>query len=196
MPIHVPGKRDRRNRTMASTKRSAVAVLQLTAMVDMFTVLAVFLLQNYATTNQILYLPEKVTLPEATAVKELNPSNVVIVADEGVFLNEKPIASYLTVREQEDWMIQKLREEVQVLIRDGEEEKRQLGNKIKEAVQLARAGEKKNEEEIDMFRKITIQADKGVDFLSVKKVMYTVTEAGIYEINFAVLKKEEEETVN
>ena len=41
MPIHVPGKRNKRNKKVGG-KRSAVAVLQLTAMVDMFTVLAVF----------------------------------------------------------------------------------------------------------------------------------------------------------
>jgi biopolymer transport protein ExbD len=40
--------------------------------------------------------------------------------------------------------------------------------------------------------KITIQADKSVDFLTVKKVMYTVTEAGIAEINFAVIKLPDE----
>ena len=51
-------------------------------------------------------------------------------------------------------------------------------------------------EEIDDFLKLTIQADKTVDFLSVKKIMYTVTEAGIQEINFAVLKKPEDSAIN
>ena len=46
MPIFTPGKRDRSNRKVGATQRSAVAVLSLTAMVDMFTVLAVFLLQT------------------------------------------------------------------------------------------------------------------------------------------------------
>ena len=98
MPIHTPGRRDRHNKALGSTKRSVVAVLSLTAMVDMFTVLAVFLLQNYATTNQILYLPEKVELPEASAVKELKPSNVVIVSQDGNFLIEKLILPYLNVK--------------------------------------------------------------------------------------------------
>ena len=45
MAIYVPGKRDRRG-VRAGAKRNVVAVLQLTAMVDMFTVLVVFLLQK------------------------------------------------------------------------------------------------------------------------------------------------------
>ena len=60
MAIFVPGKRSRKNSRAVPAKRSAVAVLQLTAMVDMFTVIVVFLLQSYATTDQILPLPEAV----------------------------------------------------------------------------------------------------------------------------------------
>ena len=41
MPIHVPGKRERRGRVV-NKKRSAVAALSLVAMVDLFTVLVVF----------------------------------------------------------------------------------------------------------------------------------------------------------
>lgn len=192
MPIHVPGKRDHRNRKVGATKRSAVAVLSLTAMVDMFTVLAVFLLQNYATTNQILYLPEKVELPQASAVKELKPSNVVIVSKDGIFLNEKKIIAYEDVKEQSDWLISPLVEGVQNLIKEGEEEKQKFRRRLQQAVNEARRGTEP-EEEIDKFRKLTIQADKLMDFLTVKKVMYTITEAGAVEINFAVLKKKDKE---
>ena len=38
-------------------KRDVTALLSLTAMVDMFTVLVIFLLQNYNTTGEILYIP-------------------------------------------------------------------------------------------------------------------------------------------
>src|SRR5690606_11885432 len=112
----------------------AVAVLQLTAMVDMFTVMCVFLLQNYATTNQILPLPEAVELPAASAVKELKPSNVVIISPEGVMLNSQKVAEFLTVKEQEDWMISPLAQGLEQLIKDGEEKKKSLGNQLREAV--------------------------------------------------------------
>ncbi|MCB9026184.1 MAG: biopolymer transporter ExbD [Bdellovibrionaceae bacterium] len=192
MPIYTPGKRDHRNRRVGASKRSAVAVLSLTAMVDMFTVLAVFLLQNYATTNQILYLPEKVELPQASAVKELKPSNVVIVSKDGIFLNEKKIVPYENVKEQSDWLIPQLVDGVKNLIKEGENEQKKFTQRLKQAVTDARKGSEKGVEEIDKFRKLTIQADKLMDFLTVKKVMYTITEAGAVEINFAVLKKEDE----
>ncbi len=190
MPIHTPGKRDRRGAATA-TKREAVAVLQLTAMVDMFTVLVVFLLQNYATTNQILPIEDSVALPDAAAVKELKPSNVVVLSAEGgVRMNNQQVATFDEVKTNEDWLLKTLQIAVEEAIKQGEEKKKSLGNKIREAVSDAKGDDGKPKEDlVDDFRKITIQADKTVDFLSVKKIMYTVTEAGIYEINFAVIKK-------
>ena len=49
MPIHRPGERHRYHNILSRRKgkRGLTAILSLTAMVDMFTVLAIFLLQNY-----------------------------------------------------------------------------------------------------------------------------------------------------
>jgi biopolymer transport protein ExbD len=189
MPIYVPGKRGRHGK-LKSGKRSAVAALNMTAMVDMFTVLCVFLLQNYATTNQVLPMPDKVELPAAHETKELKPSNVVVVAEDGIVLNNIKVADFRTVKEQSDWLIKSLADTLQKSIQDGESKKQSVGNQVRAAVDEAKHLPKK--EETDDFRKLTIQADKKVDFLTIKKVMFTITEAGVQEINFAVLKKEGE----
>lgn len=186
MPIYVPGKRARHGRA-GGGKRSAVAFLNMTAMVDMFTVLCVFLLQNYATTNQVLPLPEKVDLPSAQEVKELQPSNVVLIAADGITLNSVKVADFNQVKAQTEWDIKPLIEMLQEAVKNGEANKKSLGNQLRNAVSEAKQQPKKVE--IDEFRKITIQSDKNVDFLTVKKVMFSVTEAGMQEINFAVLKK-------
>lgn len=185
MPIHVPGKRNKGNNP---AKRNAVAVLNITAMVDMFTVLTVFLLQNYATTNQVLPLDESVDLPQAREVKELKPSNVVVLDKDGVTLNNVKICDFNTVKGQQDWLVKPLADNLQKLIQEGDAKKASLGNKIKEAVTQAK-GSAQKQDDGDDFRKITVQADRTIDFLTVKKIMYTVTEAGVQEINFAVLKK-------
>lgn len=191
MAIHIPGRRNRHNKRKKGAKRSIVAVLQLTAMVDMFTVLTVFLLQNYATTGEVIFIPKEVKLPNAAAVKELHPSNVVVVSNENIMLNNQVLVPFTKVKEQEDWMINELKESIEKLIAEGEKQKLTLGNQIKQAVSNTKTADGKPvaAEEVDPFRKITIQADKEVDFLTVKKVMFTVTEAGIFEINFAVIRK-------
>ncbi len=88
MAIYIPGKRDRKGKNL-NPKRSVVAVLSLTAMVDLFTVLVVFLLQNYATTGEILEIPEGVSLPDARTVKDLKPANVIIVSEQDIRLNNE-----------------------------------------------------------------------------------------------------------
>src|SRR5262245_45505124 len=107
MAIRVPGHRSSHKN---ASKRDAVAVLNITAMVDMFTVMTVFLLQNYATTNQVLPLDESVDLPSAQEVKELKPSMVVAVSADGVLLNNKKVAEFRTVKEQQDWLVKPLEE--------------------------------------------------------------------------------------
>jgi biopolymer transport protein ExbD len=190
MPIHVPGYRTARKKHVSVAKRNVVAVLSLTAMVDMFTVLAVFLLQNYRTTGEVIEIKDNVVLPNATSVKELLPSNVVTISTEDVTLNEVSVADYNSIKAQQDWLVARLEVEVKKLIEDGEREKQTIANRIKQAVADVKPGEDTKPEVVDKFRKITIQADKDVDFATLKKIMYTVTEAGIYEINFAVIKKE------
>lgn len=193
MAIYVPGKRSRHGR-MVNSKRSVVAVLQLTAMVDMFTVMVVFLLQNYATTNQVLPLSDKVDLPDAAAVKELKPSNVVVLSKDGIQVNNTPVATYEELLRAEDWVIKNLKTRVEELIAEGEAAKSSNIQQIRQTISGSNS-ESQPQDEVDDFRKMTIQADRLIDFLSVKKIMFTVTEAGVYEINFAVIKRPDEPAV-
>lgn len=82
MAIYKPGQRFRYHNLLSkkSKKRAVTVILSLTAMVDMFTVLVIFLLQNYNATGEILYLPKEVTLPKASTVVDLKPSVVVTIS--------------------------------------------------------------------------------------------------------------------
>ncbi|MEZ0392944.1 MAG: ExbD/TolR family protein [Pseudobdellovibrionaceae bacterium] len=189
MPIHAPGERYRYNKMLRKRKgkREVAAVLQLTAMVDMFTVLVVFLLQNYNVTGQVLYIPKEVTLPKAEKIKELAPAVVVTISNKEVLLDKNSVITAEALHSQESWMIENLRKGVvDALALAREEHEKSLRTKLQSAVEAARGEEEKDK---TPWNKVTIQADKGIDFLTVKKVMYTVSEAGAGEINFAVNKE-------
>jgi biopolymer transport protein ExbD len=189
MAIYVPGIRDRHNRPKRSGKRSVVAMLSLTAMVDMFTVLAVFLLQNYQTTGEVIELSDDVKLPRASQVKELKPANVVLVSPHEVTLNKVRVADTSVVKAQKDWEIQSLKMSVMDNFKRMEEARRQAPlEKLRSAVDQNKPPSQR--EEPQDLRRVTVQADKSIDFLTIKKVMYTLYEAGSSEINFAVLKDE------
>lgn len=187
MPIYAPGKRDRRNRRKGSGSRKLVAILSLTAMVDMFTVLTVFLLQNYKSTGEVLFIPKEVVLPQAAETKELSPAHVVTVSNQFVFLDQEPIADFMDVQSQRDWLVRPLYQKlIDAIQKEEVKSKGALKTQIKKVV----GNQKKNEKEINQFRRVTVQADKKIDFLTIKKIMYTVTEAGAEEINFAVIVTE------
>lgn len=196
MPIYAPGKRDKRNRLISGRgKRNVVVVLSLTAMVDMFTVLVVFLLQNYNTTGEVLDINDKVVLPKASAVKELRPAHVVVVSHESIMLDKDIVASFAQVKEQEDWKIDSLFNLLAERFRESAAKREALGlQKIRQAVDETKPEELRTSPDDD--KRITVQADKSVDFLTIKKVMYTLTEAGASEINFAVMKDDSDKKEN
>lgn len=193
MPIHRPGERHRYHNILSRRKgkRGVTAILSLTAMVDMFTVLAIFLLQNYNVKDFLVYTPKEVTLPKAQSIKELKPAFVVTISNKEILLDKTAVASFAEVQTQQEWLIKSLYDQLQQgLIKSKQEYESKLQSKLKNAVEDAR-GEK--DEDPFAWKKITIQSDKDIDFLTVKKVMYTVTEAGAGEINFAVIKKTDKE---
>lgn len=189
MAIYKPGQRHRYHNILKRRggKRSVTAVLSLTAMVDMFTVLVVFLLQNYNTTGEILYIPKEVVLPKANRVLELKPSLVVTVSSKEILIDTTPVATFEEVKASTDWVIPKLRDEAKILIEKARvEQEAKLQNQLTKVVNTTLG---KDEEDPEAWRKVTIQADKDIDYLTLKKIMYSVYEAGGGPINFAVAKE-------
>lgn len=163
--------------------------LSLTAMVDMFTVLAVFLLQNYQTTGEVIDITDNVELPKANAVKELRPAHVVVLSKEHVMLDKEIVATFAQVKENPEWKIEPLAQKLQAMFQEAADARAALVNQVRKAVEETRP-DTVQKDNPDDDRRITVQADKTIDFLTVKKVMLTITEAGASEINFAVLKDE------
>ncbi len=189
MAIFKPGQRHRYHNILKrrGTKRSVTAVLSLTAMVDMFTVLVVFLLQNYNTTGEILYIPKEVILPKANRVNDLKPAVVVTVSSKEVLIDRTQVATFAEVLAATDWVIPNLRDQVRVLLQKAKQEQDgKLKNKFKNVVDKTIG---KEEADPNAWRRVTLQADKEIDYLTLKKIMYSIYEAGGGPINFAVAKE-------
>ncbi|MBX3035002.1 MAG: biopolymer transporter ExbD [Bdellovibrionaceae bacterium] len=196
MAIQRPGERHRYHNILKKRKgkRGVVALLSLTAMVDMFTVLVIFLLQNFSGEDQMLQLHKDIQLPKAKSIKELKPAFVVTISKKELLIDQTVVGDTEQVRAQEDWTIQPLEQQMRDNLAKAKIEfETKLQNRIRDAVQNAR-GDK--EEDPNSWNKVTIQADKDIDILTVKKVMYTVTEAGAGEINFAVMKEQDQAKQN
>jgi biopolymer transport protein ExbD len=188
MAIYKPGQRHRYHNILKrkSNKRGVTAILSLTAMVDMFTVLVIFLLQNYNTTGEILYIPKEVTLPKANRVNDLKPSLVVTVSSKEVLIDQTQVATFAEVLAATDWVIPNLRDKARVLLEKAKaDQEAKLQNRLKNVVDKTLG---KELDDPNAWRKVTLQADKAIDYLTLKKIMYSIYEAGGGPINFAVTK--------
>lgn len=192
MAIQRPGERHRYHNILRKrkNKRGVTAVLSLTAMVDMFTVLVIFLLQNYNTTGEIIYIPKEVTLPKAERVNELKPALVITVSAKEVLVDNVVAVSFDEVKNSPDWTIPNIRDQVRFILQKNKaEQDAKLQNRVKTVVETTVGNSK---EDPDQWRKVTLQADKDIDYLTLKKVMYSIYEAGGGPINFAVAKNVED----
>lgn len=164
MPIHIPGYRSKN--LHVGNKNEIKGTLSLTPLIDLFVVLATFLLQQFLQNGQAVELKNNVTLPQASIVKALKPSLVVILSKEKIAVNNTKVASLEDLQNQKKWIFQPLL------------------MALEKEITLAKVKKFKDEN-----IKVTIQADKNMDFLSIKKIMYTITESGLSEMSFAVIKK-------
>lgn len=89
------------NPTGKKWKRSLFADLLLTALIDAFSILVIFLLMNFSSTGEILFITKGVELPQAGQADMLE-RNTVVRYDEGkFFIENKEMAN-------QDAMIQEL----------------------------------------------------------------------------------------
>jgi biopolymer transport protein ExbD len=177
MPINTVGPRLGKSVTLRSAKgllkrgKKGVSVdLNLTSMVDMLTILTVFLLQTFSASGEILFVQRNIQLPDALNWKDLERAPVVGVSNESVTLDGRPLAdvTQLTNDAGVDNKIAPLHDDLVTL---------------KNNFKLTHQGS-------DQFDGLVIvQSDKGVDFKILKKVMYTCALAGYANINFAVQQR-------
>jgi len=84
--------------------RSVYAELNLTSMVDMLTILVVFLLQTFSASGELLTVQKNITLPEAQNYKDLEQAPIIAVSKDSVTLDGRMVAD-ATVLNQENTRI-------------------------------------------------------------------------------------------
>ena len=153
----------------AGGRKSGYAELNLTSMVDMLTILVVFLLQTFSASGELLTVQKNIVLPEAQNFTDLEQAPIIAVSKDSVTLDGRPVADAgeLNADQTADWKITKLHDELVTL---------------KNNYKLLHPS--------DEFKgMVIVQADKNVDFKVVKKVMYSCSMAGYQNVNFAIQQK-------
>jgi biopolymer transport protein ExbD len=179
MPIGAAGARLGNNNPLefakkgGHAKKSVMASLNLTSMVDMFTILVVFLMMTFSASGDILFQTKDITLPQAINYHDLERAPVVGISADNILLNGEFMARTEDVSQSKSLDMSA----TLYLLKD------KLGQLKDKWVEIhSAAGEQWN-------GLVIIQADQSIDFNTLKKVMFTCGIAGYQNINFAVRAK-------
>ena len=151
--------------------------LQTTSMMDMFTIILVFLLKSFSAEGSILTNADNLVLPNSESHKKAREVNLQLaVTNDMVLVDNIPLITTDVVRripnDSEDPVIPQVEEKLKTCYAMEEE--------------LVKMGALSGVE-----RKIVIQVDKNIDFDILYKVMHTCGKAGYTNMNFAVMEREE-----
>src|SRR5207253_9520663 len=99
------------------SKKSGYAELNLTSMVDMLTILVVFLLQTFSASGELLSVSKNIVLPEATNFKDLEQAPIIAVSRDSVTLDGRMVANadQLNAENTADWKITDLHDQLVTL---------------------------------------------------------------------------------
>lgn len=150
-----------------SRNRVRVVRMNLTSLMDVFTILVFFLLVNSATT-EVLETPKRITLPASVVEEKPRETVVIFVSPEEVTVQGEVVARVSDIQSMRGQRIAAIDERL------AEVSRRVIGPKTRAVAES---------------REVTILADKAVPFIVVKKVMSTCTGRGYGRISLAVLQK-------
>src|SRR5580658_5131176 len=80
-------------RKKKTRRRLMIAGLTLTSMVDMFSLLVIFLLQTFSTSPELMMVTKGVTLPAAVTGRELEDAPVLSITATEVYLDQKLVGT-------------------------------------------------------------------------------------------------------
>lgn len=150
--------------------------LNITSMMDMFTIILVFLLKSYSAEGSILTNADNLVLPNSISKKKPKEVNLQLaVSTDMILVDNQPIVPTSDARripqEDPDPIIMKLQEKLESCYAQEEE-----------MVKMGALNQ--------VSGKVVIQVDKNIEFDVLFKVMNTCGKVGYNHMNFAVMERE------
>jgi biopolymer transport protein ExbD len=136
-----------------STGHPAKVGLNLTSMMDMFTIILVFLIKSFSVEGQLTHPSQDLTLPRSTTEQLPEAGLDVTVSQEWILVNEKPVEKLSNVARQSDLLIPSLYSALQKYASEAKKIEENYGIKFSGIV--------------------TIQGDQKLPFQTLLKVMAT-----------------------
>jgi biopolymer transport protein ExbD len=152
--------------------RRSVSKLNLTPLMDVFTVLVFFLMVNSASV-ETLQQPKQITLPESVVEEKPRETVVILVGTDEVLVQGVPVARIADIQATEGLEIQPI------------------------SVRLAQLSESViglSTQTVAESQEVTVLADRSIPFGVLKKIMATCTAQGYTRVSLAVVQRSAQST--
>ena len=159
-------KNSRRIKRM-SRNRPKITKMNLTSLMDVFTILVFFLLVNSATT-EVLESPKQIKLPDSAIETKPRETVVIFISPREVLVQGEAVASVEDILVSDDQPVPGVGDRLDEL----------TGNIIGINTKM-----------VAESQEVTILADKTVPFTVIRRVMSTCTDSGYTQISLAVMQK-------
>ena len=162
--------------------------LAITSMMDMMTIILVFLLKSYASTEVTVTHSEDMQLPTSSAAKAPELAVQLMVSKTEILVDGVPVLGLTTVQDEEN--------PGEMLIAVPEDENKgqmitDLYDRLLDKAEQAKAlGEASGSEQHAFKGRILLQCDQNLPFSVIREVMYTAGQAQFSEFKFVVYKTE------
>ncbi|MSP70792.1 MAG: biopolymer transporter ExbD [Myxococcales bacterium] len=174
--VHKPGKRlvvnaplkFVRERAKGHGRSSGYADLNVTPMVDMLTMLVIFLLQTFSASGEILTISKDITMPKAFNATPLEPAPIIAISMAKIAFQGQFVMDSTGINNEKfiDFVLPPLKERL-----ERNRDQWRLHNPSK-----------------SFDGQIIIQSDNSVNFAVIKMIMMTCAQAEYTSMNFAVLR--------
>lgn len=152
--------------------------LMLTPMIDIFTILLLFLLKSYSTAEFKLTPPESIQLPQSTTKKDADLALQLLATKDAIFVDEEKVVPIVKGRIPSKYLDRR----DPLIIRP-------LVEKLKVHNRIAQIKTQTNKD-YRFEGRVIFTADASTPFYIIKKVMYSAELERFNLFNFAVVKKE------
>ncbi|MFQ5509262.1 MAG: ExbD/TolR family protein [Leptospirillia bacterium] len=155
-----------RDRMERRTRAGAITSLNIISLMDIFTILLLFLLVQTGDPNEVLPVIENLHLPYSEAKAPPQRNLVVAIDGERIMVEGRTVATITEVRETADNLIAPLAAALRAYVAEAAQQGRETGARFR--------GD------------ITIMGDREIPFSVLKKVMYTCASQHFGHISLAV----------
>ena len=153
-------------------KSPSLVVLNITSMLDMFTILIIFLLKSYSAEGVILPIPADLHLPDSTTQAQPAPGLIIELSRDVIIVNGTTLPLDLEKVENSDSLI--IPELYDYLSR-----------RVKQYEEISSANP-----DMKFTGRMVLEGDREVRFRLLKKILYTSGQAGFINQSLAVFTRE------